>query len=339
MRKIAILLCLIMSLLTVFVSCGGGGESADSTTPAESEQPVKPDSNDNVIEYSGELAVNTASLKQFKKVYNENHSFSYKTTGTYMVRNGKTSYKVVVPEVETQSVSYAKSELSRFFKEATGVDLKFVTDKGLTHNDTNRYISLGDTSLYRSLGRNDNITALKKDGTKIFTKDKSVYIIGGEESGVLNGVYDFLKINFGFEYFFTDSYTLRTGVTDLKLLDYDVTDIADIDYRQSIGYMAGSSDTTDGKMISYRLRLRDSYGDLLLPIHTGDTKATEIKNNHNSLYFLPEAKYGATYPEFYSGTGQLCYTAHGKDTYDTMTTICAEKIEPSQNIRSTKPFS
>ena len=339
MRKIAILLCLIMSLLTVFVSCGGGDESAGSTTPAESEQPVKPDSgnsgnkgdNDNVIEYSGELAVNTVSLKQFKKVYNENHSFSYKTTGTYMVKNGKTSYKVVVPEVETQAISYAKSELSRFFKEATGVDLKFVTDKGLTHNDTNRYISLGDTSLYRSLGRNDDITALKKDGTKIFTKDKTVYIIGGKEGGVLNGVYDFLKINFGFEYFFTDGYTLRTNVTDLKLLDYDVTDISDIEYRQSIGYMAGSSDTTDGKMISYRLRLRDSYGDLLLPIHMGDTNTTEIKNNHNSLYFVPDKKYGKTNPEFYSGTGQLCYTARGnsKNTYDTMTTICAEKIEQS----------
>lgn len=339
MKKIAILLCLIMSLLTVFVSCRGGDDSTNSATPAESEQPVKPDSgnggstgdNDNVIEYSGELAVNTASFKQFKKVYNENHSFSYKTTGTYIVKNGKTSYKVVVPEVETQAISYAKSELSRFFKEATGVDLKFVTDKGLTHNDTNRYISLGDTSLYRSLGRNDDITALKKDGTKIFTKGKSVYIIGGKETGVLNGVYDFLKINFGFEYFFTDGYTLRTGVTDLKLLDYDVTDISDIEYRQRIGYMAGSSDTTDGKMISYRLRLRDSYGDLLLPIHMGDTNTTEIKNNHNSLYFVPEAKYGKTNPEFYSGAGQLCYTAHGnsKNTYDTMTTICAEKIEQS----------
>ena len=139
-----------------------------------------------------------------------------------MVKDGKTSYKVVVPEIETQSVSYAKSELSRFFKEATGIDLKFVKDTGLTHNAENRYISLGDTSLYKSLNRSDDMRSLKKDGTKIFTKDNTVYIIGGAETGVLNGVYDFLKINFGFEYFFTDSYTLRTNVTNLKLLDYDV---------------------------------------------------------------------------------------------------------------------
>ena len=169
MRKIAILLCLLMSLLTVFASCGGGGDNTG--TPAESNRPNIPGSgdNDSVIEYSGELAVNTAALKQFDKTFNENHVFSYKTTGTYIVKNGKTSYKVVVPEVETQTMSYAKSELSKFFKEATGIDLKFVKDTGLTHNDTNRYISLGDTSLYKSLNRNDDIAALKKDGTKIFT--------------------------------------------------------------------------------------------------------------------------------------------------------------------------
>ena len=316
MKKIVIFLCLIISLVTMFASCKNVGDSADTNT------------NGKAVEYSGELAVNTEALKQFEKNYNENHMFSYKTTDTYMVKDGKTSYKVVVPEIETQSISYAKSELSRFFKEATGVDLKFIKDTGLSHNDSNRYISLGDTSLYKSLNRDDDITALKKDGTKIFTKDKTVYIIGGAETGVLNGVYDFLKINFGFEYFFTDSYTLRTNVTDLKLLDYDVTDISDIEYREIIGYTKGS-DSADGKMISYRLRLRDSYGNLLLPIHMGDSQTTEIKNNHNSLYFLPEEKYGATYPEFYSGAGQLCYTAHGEDTYDKMTSLCAEKIEQS----------
>ena len=316
MKKIVIFLCLIISLVTMFASCKNVGDSADTNT------------NGKAVEYSGELAVNTEALKQFEKNYNENHMFSYKTTDTYMVKDGKTSYKVVVPEIETQSISYAKSELSRFFKEATGVDLKFIKDTGLSHNDSNRYISLGDTSLYKSLNRDDDITALKKDGTKIFTKDKTVYIIGGAETGVLNGVYDFLKINFGFEYFFTDSYTLRTNVTDLKLLDYDVTDISDIEYREIIGYTKGS-DSADGKMISYRLRLRDSYGNLLLPIHMGDSQTTEIKNNHNSLYFLPEEKYGAAYPEFYSGAGQLCYTAHGEDTYDKMTSLCAEKIEQS----------
>ena len=280
MKKIVIFLCLIISLVTMFASCKNVGDSADT--------------NGKAVEYSGELAVNTEALKQFEKNYNENHMFSYKTTDTYMVKDGKTSYKVVVPEIETQSISYAKSELSRFFKEATGVDLKFIKDTGLSHNDSNRYISLGDTSLYKSLNRDDDITALKKDGTKIFTKDKTVYIIGGAETGVLNGVYDFLKINFGFEYFFTDSYTLRTNVTDLKLLDYDVTDISDIEYREIVGYTKGS-DSADGKMISYRLRLRDIYGNLLLPIHMGDSQTTEITT---AYIFFPRKNTVLLIPNF-----------------------------------------
>ena len=113
MRKIAILLCLLMSLLTVFASCGAGGDSVSA--PTESDQPLNPGSDD-VIEYSGELAVNTAALKQFDKTFNENHVFSYKTTGTYMVKNGKTSYKVVVPEVETEAVSSKKANFRDFSK-------------------------------------------------------------------------------------------------------------------------------------------------------------------------------------------------------------------------------
>ena len=81
-----------------------------------------------------------------------------------MVRNGKTAYRVVIPENATSDIEYAKSELSRFFKEATGINLRFVSDKNLTHSADNRYISLGNTNLYKSLNRNDDITALKKDG-------------------------------------------------------------------------------------------------------------------------------------------------------------------------------
>lgn len=57
MKKIVIFLCLIMSLLTVFASCKKGGNSTEPDS----------DNNDKIVEYSGELAVNTAALKQFDK--------------------------------------------------------------------------------------------------------------------------------------------------------------------------------------------------------------------------------------------------------------------------------
>ena len=115
MRKNKIFLCLLLVFIMSFASFGGCKTPGNTSTGDKPGQDQSGD-NESVVTYSGELAVNTEALKQFKKTYNENHSFSYKTTETYMVKNGKTSYKVVVPEVETQSMSYAKSELSRFFK-------------------------------------------------------------------------------------------------------------------------------------------------------------------------------------------------------------------------------
>ena len=50
-----------MSLLTVFASCKKGGNSTEPES----------DNNDEFVEYSGELAVNTEALKQFEKEYDE----------------------------------------------------------------------------------------------------------------------------------------------------------------------------------------------------------------------------------------------------------------------------
>ena len=109
MKKIAILLSVILSVTTLFVACSKSGADAGGNDVSAQ------------TEYSGELAVNNAGFKKFTKVYNENHSFSYKDAGSYMVRNGKTAYRVVIPENATSDIEYAKSELSRFFKEATGI--------------------------------------------------------------------------------------------------------------------------------------------------------------------------------------------------------------------------
>lgn len=310
----------MMALATVFSSAMVFASCKDDTT-------TEVDTND---EYSSELAVNNEEFKEFNKVYNAEHSFSYKTTNTYMVKDGKMSYRVVVPEEESQDLTYAKDELSRFFAEATGIKLQFISDQGLTHNASDRYISLGNTTLYRSLNRNDDASVLTRDGTKIFTKDKNVYIIGGQDRGVLYGVYDFLKINFGFEYFYTDCYTLKTGVTNLKLLDYDVTDIPDIEYRCKLNYMDGFAASADGAMISYRLRLRDDLEEMLLPIHMGEDKTSTVNRIHNSIYLVSKEKYGTEHPDFYATSGQLCYTAHGDaEEYELMTTYAAEKVEQS----------
>ena len=175
-------------------------------------------------------------------VQSENHRFSYKETNEYLVKNGTTEYKIVIPsENVSAELNIARDELARLFKEATGVTLETVSDAGKSHDANGKYISLGNTSLYKSSGLNVDTKTLKKDGARILTKDKTVYFIGKTDTGVLNGVYDFLNMHFNFETYFKDTYTLTTGVTDLKLMNYDVVDIPDIEYRTKKGILNAST--------------------------------------------------------------------------------------------------
>ncbi|MBQ8374303.1 MAG: DUF4838 domain-containing protein [Clostridia bacterium] len=274
-------------------------------------------------------------------VANANHDFSYTETEDWLVRGGQTQYKIVMPEGASTELGYAKTELTNLFAEATGIELQAVTDAGLSHNAENRYISLGDTELFETSGLTVDKSKLTRDGIRIITKDKTIYIVGGGDVGVLYGVYDFLNLNFGFEAYYTDCYDLDTGVTDVKLMNYNVTDIPDIEYRCGGGYLydAGNYDQT---MLSYRFRRKDAYWKFIMPIHKElNNVNSEKASEHNSVrYYLPQEQYlynsdaSMNYPEFYSTEGeQLCYTARGDaDLFDLMTDLCAEKIENSLKL-------
>lgn len=263
-----------------------------------------------------------------------NHDFSYTETNNYVVQNGATEYKIVMPANITTELDYAKTELITLFKEATGVTLETVPGSGLTHNASAKYISLGKTELFQSSGITVDYTAIKEDGVRIVTKDNTIYLIGGSDSGVMYAVYDFLNLCFNFETYSKDCYVIDKNVKNLKLMNFNVTDIPDIDYRcRASGILYSTTSDYDDVMYSYRLRTVDAYWKRSLPVHEGNTKSSKSAADHNCFYYLPTADYLEEHPYFYSKKnpkGQLCYTARGdKDEYDLMTDYCAEKIEQS----------
>ena len=105
LRKI---ICIALTALTAFscFACKNGG--ADTTEPT--------------------VAANAA-----------NHQFNYTETDKWLLKNGATDYVIVTPTLAATEVNYAKEELIRYFKEATGVTLKTMTDANLTHNANNKY--------------------------------------------------------------------------------------------------------------------------------------------------------------------------------------------------------
>lgn len=258
------------------------------------------------------------------------HWYEAQETNDYIVKDGKTDYKILLPELTTFT-SYARDELIRFFGEATGITLETVSDNTITHSVSAKYISLGDTNAFKTSGLTVDKEALGRDGIRILTKDKTVYIVGGTDNGVLYGVYDFLKINFGFEVYYKDCYDLDTGVKSVKLRNYNVTDISDIPWKAKAGILNCESQDMDDFMFGYRMRATDDMENIIFPIHKTNSAGSASDKLHNSLFYLPKETYQADYPEFFSTKGeQLCYTARGnQEKYQKMVELCAEKVEQS----------
>ena len=129
------------------------------------------------------------------------HDFTAPETEEYLVRNGNTEYSLVLPEKQGKFITVAESEFKTFFKQATGINIKTIaeSDDGLTHNATNKYISIGETKMLDSADITMDYEKLGVEGVRIVTKDNTIYLVGGSDQGTLNAVYDFMQIVFNFE--------------------------------------------------------------------------------------------------------------------------------------------
>ena len=169
------------------------------------------------------------NLEENKK--NQTHSYSIEETDEYFIKNGKSDYVIVFP---TQASSYltsdAVSELSYFFKQATGITLVSKPDNGLSFNNSDKYISIGDTSLAEQAGITVDRTELSTAGFTIKTVGNSYFIVGGD-FGELYGVYALLNVYFDFEVYAGDEIKIKSGVFEQKFLSLDIKDIPDIEHQ------------------------------------------------------------------------------------------------------------
>lgn len=269
----------------------------------------------------------------------ENHKSDIVETSKSFFKDGVSDYKILLPNTNSDYFKNAKEELINLTYEATGFTFEIESDIVTTHNENQKYISLGDTQLFLSTELANLKSDLKKDGTKIITKDNNIYIFAKNDAGILYGVYDFLNIYFDFETFTSTTYKLNKGVKNLNFKEINLLDNPDIEYRQRRGLLNPSTTSHDDKMFAYRMRTLDAYGNLLLPVHSGASKESSYRQEHNSYYYFPQEQYLKTHPNFYGGIGQLCFTAHGNESeYNTMIDLAAEKIEQSLRFYPTAEY-
>ncbi len=229
------------------------------------------------------------------------HDVRVSSTQYKLIENGKSDYRIVVPAEATSHERLAAQELSTLMYEATGIRLPTITDEGLTFTDDSRYLSVGDTALFTQAGVEMDISKLGVSGVRVKTVGRSVFMNGGK-NGRLYAAYEFLKWQFGFEFYAETTYALEKNVTNKALCNFEVTDIPDFDYCNSnyLFITKGADNTME------RYRMVDYYGELFIPING--------KSIHNTFNYLPVTKYQTAHPYWYSLAGdQLCYTARGDE--------------------------
>ena len=265
------------------------------------------------------------------------HNFKYTKSGKAFIRNGATTYKLVIPDEASSYISLAREEFTHFFKIATDIDIECITDRDLEFNKTDTYISLGRTNLLKTSGLKIDYTALTNDGCRIITKNNTIFIVGGTDIGTLNSVYDFLHIYFRYEQYSPDVYEIDRNVKNIVLYNFDVTDIPDVPHRaQNYGFLIPGGGNYDQSNYGYRLRMTKSRGECFMPVFQviGDYSSKSVKSTNTNTY-VPFETYSADHPDWFSDLStakdpQLCYTAHGNaEEYESLVQLVVDKIKNS----------
>lgn len=155
---------------------------------------------------------------------------SFEQTNTVLVSNKRTDYQIVIPNESTMMERYSSEELQSFIYKSTGATLPIITDKGLTHDNSKKFLSVGKTTLLAE--QTDIIISLElqgETGPSIYTKENTVYMCGAGDYGTLYSVYKFLEYQIGFKSYASDC-TVFNYYSELKLLDFSYNYVPSIPY-------------------------------------------------------------------------------------------------------------
>lgn len=214
--------------------------------------------------------------------------------GQYLVNDGATEYKIVIPENAGGLLQIASADLNRFISEATGVNIPVISDKEAT--GAGKFISIGKTTLLQNTNITYSSDELGTDGYKIITEGDDLYLIGGGEYGSMYAAYELLEILVDWDYFAQDCYTLKKGLTQIPLYDLELTDIPDVPVRVASD---GVVDTSNQALYRFRQRPQSE-------------KFITIKGYwaHNAIQYVKDSP-DSNETWYNSAQTQLCYTAHG----------------------------
>ncbi len=245
---------------------------------------------------SHDTKTDTDTDKQVNSLYHEPESFA--TTDKVLISNRKSDYQIVIPDTPTAMEKYAAEELQGFLYKSTGCKLNIISDKGLMHDNSNKYLSIGNTTLLEAQTDIEiDLAVMGETGPTIIRKDNTVYMAGAAAYGTLYSVYRFLRYEINFKGYAIDCVGYDY-YDELYLLDFNYQ------YRPLMQYVYGDeypgADLADEHARMYQLT-RFSSGQGALKMFEGPFFGGYFC--HTLQWFLPQAQY----PQFYKNN-QVCMT-------------------------------
>lgn len=241
------------------------------------------------------------------------------STGDYLLKNGASSYKIVLPDDADADETLAGERLQSLFEEATDTLLPIVQDTDISSIDSDdRYILIGDNDFAVANGMVPQETDVKSTGYTIKTKDKCVYIAGGKSVGTLFGVYNFLGRILNYDYFAKEIYSLDKGVKELELYDYNVTVIPDCEVNYARYTFLTSAELKNYCMYATTntgVRGMVGHNSLVYTLDDENDKTVALAIANHPKWFSKQGEVSeedaAVNNDVIFASTQLCYTAHG----------------------------
>ena len=338
----------IISILAVVfafsaVACGGQGDSGNNG------------GNTGDTGSNGSTTTTTSTVKKFDFTGTHRRTAPDVETEDYIIKDGNFLYTIVLPGSKySTTIKQEREEFTNLLKRAMGYAPKVALDTQVSVFDPNaRYIAIGtpSTNAYvKASGITVDDEILGPNGVIIKTIGKNIILTGGFNWGVLNSVYTFFEICFNYKQFNKNTLTIDTDVQNMKLKNFDVLDIPDIDYASAYHkemqwktpseydyYSLRTKYVDDNQIISevkyHNERRKNTYSLNGVLFQMPDASYSGGASSHNTAYIFDTRKEGVknakTSSDWFAQSGaQICWTAHGNpEAFEEMTDFFVEEAK------------
>jgi len=158
------------------------------------------------------------------------------SAGTELVlaKDGRSHYRIVVPDGKSSAVDYAAAELQRFLRDISGARLEIITEQQAGSGPA---ILLGASRRVEKTGLIAEAKKLTGDGVLVKTVGNDIVLLGHGDRGQLNSVYTFLERFLGCRFLAYDcTVTPKKNVLTLPQIDYSYS--PPFIYREVLAYDA-----------------------------------------------------------------------------------------------------